>query len=487
MARETASVETRRVSKAFGGRRANENVDFRAHSGEIHAVLGENGAGKSTLVSMLSGVYRPDSGEILVRGEAVQFRSPRDALRAGIGVVYQEFRLVENLTVLENVLLGSGERPSASVRRRVADVARSAGFELPLSARVSSLPIAQRQQVEIVKLLFRDLHVLIFDEPTAVLGEAQVGELFAALSALRAQGKTIILITHRLREVRMLADRLTILRDGTVRVLDSPVDAFTDQELAEQMVGADTEAAPVRLETRPGDAVLRLADVHVRAASGAGLRGVDLEVREGEIVGVAGVRGNGQREVAEVAAGLITPDVGTVERRLGPVGFIPEDRLGMGLSRRMTVAENLALRCYATAPIGRPWHLSRTALHGWAAAHIDAYAIPSAPDALVTRLSGGGLQRVVIARELDRNAPLIVAAQPTRGLDIRSAEFVRRRLLDAAGRGAAVLLVSEDLDELIAVSSRILVFYEGAVVAAVARTAFDRRRLGAMMLGADAA
>ena len=248
-----------------------------------------------------------------------------------------------------------------------------------MAARVSSLPIAQRQQAEIVKLLFRELDVLIFDEPTAVLGEAQVGELFAALSALRAQGKAIILITHRLREVRMLADRLTILREGTVRVLDAPLDAFTDAELAEQMVGEDAEAAPVRAETRPGDAVLRLAGVHVPAASGAGLRGVDLEVCAGEVVGVAGVRGNGQREVAEVAAGLLTPDAGRVERPAGTGRLHPGGPAGHGAVAAHVGGGEPGAALLRRAPIGRPWHLSRQALHAWAARHIEAYAIPSGP------------------------------------------------------------------------------------------------------------
>jgi simple sugar transport system ATP-binding protein len=409
-------------------------------------------------------------------------------LRAGIGVVHQEFRLVANLTVLDNVLLGSGRRPSADIGRRVGQLAREAGFDLPFGERVHRLAIAHRQQVEILKLLFRDLDVLIFDEPTAVLGEAQVGELFEVLRTLRRQGKAILIITHRLREVRMIADRLTILREGVIKAADRVPEAFTDAALAELMVGADRgEAAAARADRFVGDIVLRAAGVHVASASGSGLRGVDLEVRAGEVVGVAGVRGNGQREIAEVASGLIRPEAGVIERKPGAVGFIPEDRLGMGLARRMTVAENLVLRRYRTAPIGRAWLLDRAALREWGARQIAAYDIPAAPDWTVTRLSGGGLQRVVVARELERDAPVIVAAQPTRGLDIRSAEFVRRRLLEAAGRGAGVLLVSEDLDELIEISDRILVFYEGAVVASVARAAFARRTLSAMMLGAQRA
>lgn len=486
-ARGIPTIEARGISKAFDGRAANADVDFRAYGGEIHAVLGENGAGKSTLISMLSGAYRPDSGEILLSGRKVHWRSPGEALRGGIGVVYQEFRLVENLSVLENVLLGTARRPSRGERARIGRLAAAAGFDLPLAASIRHLGIGARQQVEILKLLARELAILIFDEPTAVLGEAQVAELFSALQSLRGQGKTIVLITHRLREVRMIADRLTILREGRVKVLDERPERFTDAELAEIMVGggvmlAHGEDAGAALPLRPP--VLALQDVHVAARSGSGLRGVSLEVRAGEVVGVAGVRGNGQREIAEVAAGLVRPERGVVERASAEVGFIPEDRLGMGLSRRMQVAENLALRCYRHAPVGWVFRLDRAQLGRLARKLIGRYAIPARPEWQVSRLSGGGLQRVVVARELERETALIVAAQPTRGLDIRSAEFVRSKLLEAAAGGAGVLLVSEDLDELMALAGRICVLYEGAVAAMVPRVEFDRRRLGAIMFGA---
>lgn len=486
-ARGIPAIEARGIAKAFDGRPANVDVDFRAYAGEVHAVLGENGAGKSTLISMLSGAYRPDSGEILLSGRKVHWHSPGEALRAGIGVVYQEFRLVENLSVLENVLLGTARRPSRGERVRIGRLAAAAGFDLPLGAGVRHLAIGARQQVEILKLLARELAVLIFDEPTAVLGEAQVAELFSALRMLRGQGKTIVLITHRLREVRMIADRLTILREGRVKVLDERPERFTDAELAEIMVGggvplAHGEDRGASLPARPP--ILALHEVHVPAPSGSGLRGVSLEVRPGEVVGVAGVRGNGQREIAEVAAGLLRPQRGLVERIFAEVGFIPEDRLGMGLSRHMQVAENLALRCYRRAPVGRAFRLDRAALGRFARKLIARYAIPARPEWQVTRLSGGGLQRVVVARELARETALIVAAQPTRGLDIRSAEFVRGKLLEAAADGAGVLLVSEDLDELMALAARIFVLYEGRVAAVVPRAEFDRRRLGAIMFGA---
>lgn len=486
-ARGVPAIEAHGIVKAFDGRPANDNVYFRAFAGEIHAVLGENGAGKSTLISILSGAYQPDSGEILLEGRRAHFRSPRDALRSGIGVVYQDFRLVENLSVLENVLLGTFRRPSRRESVRVKRLAVNAGIDLPLAASVRHLGISHRQQVEILKLLVRDLRILIFDEPTAVLGEAQVGELFSAIRALKRQGKAIILITHRLREVRMIADRLTILRGGQVKVCDEKPERFTDQELTELMVGAAVVTARARdmgPARRSDQCLLALRDVHFASRSGSGLRGVTMAVHSSEVVGVAGVRGNGQRELAEIAAGILAPSLGTVERQSAEVGFIPEDRRGMGVSRRMTVAENLALRRYRHAPLGRVFHLDGTALGRFAGKLIGRYGIPGHPDWTVARLSGGGLQRVIVARELEQQTSLLVAAQPTRGLDVRSAEFVRARLMDAAARGAGILLISEDLDELMTLADRIFVLYQGVVASVVPRPDFDRRRLGAMMLGA---
>jgi simple sugar transport system ATP-binding protein len=402
-----------------------------------------------------------------------------------VGVVYQEFRLIDHLSVAENVLLGTGQRPSRAAFMRVAALARQAGFDVPVAAPVRQLGISHRQQVEILKLLVRDLDVLIFDEPTAVLGEAQVGELFSALRALKAQGKAVIIITHRLREVRAIADRLTVLREGRVRALDRRPDELTDAELTMLMVGeAVRKPGEDRLDVSENRPVrLSLDDVHVRADSGSGVRGVSLRLRAGEILGVAGIRGNGQKEMAELAAGLCVPDQGKVERAPGAVAFIPEDRLGQGLSRRMSIAENLALRRYAAPPLGRPYHLGAGRMAAFARGLIGQYEIPAQGEWQVTRLSGGNLQRVVIARELERGAHLIVAAQPSRGLDVRSAAFVHLQLIQAAAAGAGILVVSEDLDELMTLTDRIMVLYEGRVAAELARQQFDRQQLGALMVG----
>jgi simple sugar transport system ATP-binding protein len=484
--RGLAAIEARGLHKRFDGQPANEAVNFRAFSGEIHAVLGENGAGKSTLISILSGVYRPDAGEMLIAGERVVFRSPHDALDKGIGVVHQELKLIDNLSVLENVVLGTGQRPTKETKERVRILARRAGFDINPDWLVHILSISQRQQVEILKLLFRDLTIMIFDEPTAVLGEGQVLELFRILEALKRQGRTIILITHRLREVRAVADRLTILRRGKVVVEDRSPAEFTDAELAELMVGPAMRSGGQSIHARIqplGATVIAFRDVHLPSLSGSGLRGVSFELRGGELLGVAGVRGNGQRELAELAAGIEAPAAGQIERTTHQAGFIPEDRLGVGLARRLTVGDNLALRCYRERAFGRPIYKNFRALRGHAERLIEQYEIPSQHNIVVTRLSGGGLQRVVVARELARQLPLIVAAQPTRGLDLRAAGFVRRQLVVAARFGAGVLLISEDLDELMELADRILVLYEGRAMANVERSSFSRQFLGALIVG----
>jgi ABC-type uncharacterized transport system ATPase subunit len=480
----TPSVEVRGATKCFDGRFAIRNVDFMAWPGEVHAVLGENGAGKSTLVSVISGLYRPDHGAVIIGGRPMAFRSPRDALRAGIGVVHQEVRLVDNLSVIENIVLGAGVRPAAG-RRHLLELISETGFDLRPDAMVRDLDIGRRQQVEILKLLFRRLDVLIFDEPTTILSPPQVTELFKVFARLAAERRTVIFITHRLREVRQIADRITVLRGGQVVAAGIRPDDCSDAALTQLMIGAGGAAAREPLpEPRggPAGAVLEIADAWVSSTTGSGLRGVSLTVVEGEVVGVAGVRGNGQRELGELAAGLLVPERGAVNRRPATVSFIPEDRVGMGLARDMSVAHNLAFHRYREAPIGRPLLLNAKWLRAFAAGLIGAYRIPADPRWNVMRLSGGNLQRVVVAREFERPSPLVVAMQPTRGLDVRSAAFVRRQLAVAVRRGAGVLLISEDLDEVLEVSGRIVVLDQGKIVAEIPRAQFDRQHIGRLMV-----
>src|SRR4051812_9410036 len=472
------------VTKVFDATPANEDVDFIARNGEIHALLGENGAGKTTLISILCGQYRPDAGTIEVAGEPRRFSSPRDALRAGVGVVHQDLRQVERFSVVENVVLGTQDAPGRASADKVAEISRELGFHMDPRAIVAGLTVGERQQLEIVKLLYRGMSVLILDEPTAVLAPQQSQQLFRALRRLANDGKAIVFITHRLREVTSAADVVTVLRHGHV-VATRAVDGAEPEELAALMVG--DEAGP-RVDVQGAEAGEPVPELR-GVACGSGrraLHGVDLTVCAHEIVGVAGVSGNGQVELAEVAAGILRADRG--ERRAGgkTVAFIPEDRLATGLVGSMTIAENLAFRRFHRAPMSSRLWLRQGRLREHARALIDRFRIPTSnPRNHVASLSGGGLQRVIIAREMTEAPELLIAAQPTRGLDVVSAAAVRRQLLEARASGAGVLLVSEDIDELLQLSDRIVVMLDGRIVAEVPRGQATRADLGRHMTGAN--
>jgi simple sugar transport system ATP-binding protein len=471
------------VTKLFDGKAANENVDFVARCGEIHALLGENGAGKTTLISILCGQYRPDAGSVLVDGVAHQFGAPRDALRAGIGVVHQDLRQVERFSVVENVVLGSRVRVGRAAEQRIVEICESLGFYLDPRAIVATLSVGERQQLEIVKLLFREMSVLILDEPTAVLAPQQSEQLFGALRALADDGKAIVFISHRLNEVISAADVVTVLRHGRV-VATRPVGSANAAELAALMVGDDDGAPLVATPGTPAEPVLELDDV----ACGSGrraLRGVDLTVRRGEIVGVAGVSGNGQVELAELVAGMIAPSRGARRIHGDVVAFIPEDRLSTGLVGSMSIGENLAFRRYRKPPMSGFGWLRRRSIRAYADGLIERFRIPARDDRLqVAKLSGGGLQRVIIAREMSESPDLLIAAQPTRGLDIVSARSVRSQIVAARDGGAGVLMVSEDLDELLELSDRVVVMLGGRIVADLARGGTNRAELGRYMTGA---
>ncbi|MGI8558205.1 MAG: ABC transporter ATP-binding protein [Solirubrobacteraceae bacterium] len=483
--RGSVVLRARGLSKAFDGKPANDEVDFEVRSGEVHALLGENGAGKSTLISMLCGHYRPDSGEIEVGGATRKFSSPRDALRAGIGVLYQDLRQVERFSVLENVVLGTSERPSPAAEQRVRELCEQLGFRLDPRAIVSGLSVGERQQLEIVKLLFRGTSILILDEPTAVLAPQQSEQLFEALDRLAADHNAIVFVSHRLREVTAAATFVTVLRNGRV-VSHRPVSDATPEELAQLMVG-DEHTASLRAEPgRPGDTVLELDHVSSQAGRRA-LHDVSLAVRTSEIVGVAGVSGNGQVELAELAAGLIKPAQGTRRVTARSVAFIPEDRLATGLVGQMSIAENLALRRFDDRPMSTAVWLRRGRLRDYARSLIERFRIPTSnPRAQVASLSGGGLQRVIVAREITESPELLIAAQPTRGLDVVSAQAVRGQLIAARDAGVGVMLVSEDLDELLELCDRILVMLGGRIVAELPRGQATRQELGRHMTGAVA-
>jgi ABC-type uncharacterized transport system ATPase subunit len=478
-------LRARGMTKSFGSTFAVADIDIDVRDGEVHAILGENGAGKSTLISMLCGLYRPDSGGIEVRGVRQSFSSPRDGLRAGIGVVHQDFRLVGPFSALENVVLGTGQRPNRRAAERCKALCRNVGFNITLESPVSSFSVGEQQQVEILKLLFRGTEVLVLDEPTAVLTPQQSEQLFVSLRSLADAGKAIVFVSHRLREVAAVADHVTILRGGRL-ISSGPSAGASHAELAELMMGKAVDQRIKVSPSIPGVPLLSLREAATAPGHRGALRGINLSVHAGEIVGVAGVSGNGQADLAEVAAGMRSLHRGTRLAACDPVGFIPEDRLSTGLVGSMSIAENLAMRDYRRSQAYRPWFLSRAKMVERALPLIDEFSIPAAPQVLAGSLSGGGQQRTLVAREMTAAPTLLVVSQPTRGLDIVSAKAVRDHILAVRARGGGVLLLSEDLDELISLSDRIIVMLHGRIATEVSRAEADRQKIGLYMTGAQA-
>ena len=499
-------VSVRGITKRFPGTVANDRIDFDARRGEVHALLGENGAGKSTLSNIIAGLYRPDKGLVRVYGRPVEFHSPRDAIDAGIGMVHQHFRLVPSLTVAQNVVLGH-ENPGRlfglidrTIRSRVAALSREHDLPVDPGARVWQLSVGEQQRVELLKALYRDASILILDEPTAVLTPQEAESLFATLRSMAARGRSIIFISHKLDEVLAVADRITVLRDGrnVATVNPSDVDA---RSLAKLMVGRDvdvTTRSPDSLVTDEKPVVVELSGVTADGDRGdTALQEVSLTVRESEIVGIAGVAGNGQRELAEIIAGLRKPRDGTVsiggrnflahtpkEAVASGVAYVPDDRLGTGLAPNITVAENLVLKAYSQ----REFSSGPFLRHAQVAAHakdlIERYDVRgSAHDDRVRSLSGGNIQKVLLAREISSRPAALVAVSPTRGLDVGAIQSVRSLLISIAIEGVAILLISEDLDEIFSLSDRIGVLYEGRLVHMSAADAVSVEEIGLRMAG----
>jgi len=477
-------LEAKGISKSFGDRLANDNVDLTIHEGEIRALLGENGAGKTTLISILCGQYLPDAGNVVVRGHTLTLGSPRAALQAGIGVVHQDFRLVPRFTVTENVVLGTNAWGNRQAEKDVAGRARSAGFRLEPRTPAWALSVGELQQLAILKLLYRGLDILILDEPTAVLSPPQAVALFTSMRRLAADGKAIIFITHRLREVSEVADEVTILRHGRV-VADRSVGGLDHRQMSVLMVGAsDADNSLVSSSGAAGETLLTLSSVTVEGRGVKALDSVDLTLRRKEIVGVAGISGNGQTALAEVAAGIIKPASGRRSCSTAALAHIPEDRLNRGLVGTMSIADNLAFRRYGSRSMSHPLWLWTGRIASLARSLIDKFNIPTnRPGSMLAELSGGGLQRVLLARELAEEPDVIIAAQPTRGLDVASAAMVRAQLIRHRERGAGVLLISEDLDELLSLSDRVLVIFKGAIVAEFAGKNLNRAEIGLRMGG----
>ncbi len=500
------AVALRGITKVFGAVRANDAVDLDVEEGTIHGIIGENGAGKSTLVSILSGHYRADAGDIVLFGETVKMASSADAIGHGIGMVHQHFMLVPNFTVLENLMLGLAKAPllAASredVRRRLAELtAAYDGLDVPADAVVEDLPVGLQQRVEIIKALIGGGRILILDEPTGVLTPDETDQMFQSLLELKRQGVTIILITHKLREIMAITDNVSVMRLGKM-VAHRKTAETTREELAELMVGRTVE--PVRNEAAAGAGEVVMAARGISLRDGAGtlrLDDVSLELRAGEIVGIAGVAGNGQSELLAVLAGLATPERGSVEiggrvvtaaaptdpremRALG-VAHVPEDRRREGLVLPFEMSENAVLGYLGQARGSRPWLLRRSRMVGRCGELMQRFDVrPPNPALPASGFSGGNQQKLVIAREHGARPRVMLVGQPTRGVDIGAIEFIHRQLLDLRDAGCAILLVSVELDEILALSDRIVAMNAGRIVGEVEGRGADRRVVGLMMAG----
>jgi len=499
------AVEMRGISKEFHGAMANDSIDVEVRWGEIHAIVGENGAGKTTLMKILYGMYKPDSGTICIDGQEVSIGNPSDAIRLGIGMVHQHFMLVESLSVAENVVLGVEPRKGLlfdyqSAVKAVSSEAQRFGIDIDVESKVGRLSVGMQQRVEILKALFKKARILILDEPTAVLTPQETRDLFKSLRALAKDGKSIILITHKLDEVLAVADRVTVLRQGKVMgLLDT--DKTNRNELANLMVGREVIFDIPERATSPGPVVLQVEDISVLDSRRVEkLSNVSFQVRSREILGIAGVMGNGQTELVEVLTGLRRPSKGTVTicshnvirystRDFLEVGVahIPEDRHQHGLVLDFSVEENLILGFHRKPPICRGIFLNSHESRSLSKTLIEEYDIRTANIDIPARsLSGGNQQKVVVARELSKDPSLIVASQPTRGLDVGAIEFVHRKLREYRDKGAAIVLVSSEIDELLGLSDRIAVLYKGQSVGILDTDAADAITVGLMMLGQKA-
>ena len=501
----TKSLETavymKNITKRFPGVVANDKVCFEARVGEIHALLGENGAGKTTLMNILSGFYRADEGEIYIYGRKVNIRSPKDALKLGIGMVHQFFRLVPALTVLENIVLGM--KPMwypflniSKARKEIEEISKRYGLKIDPDAKVWQLSMGERQRVEIVKILYRGAKILILDEPTSVLTPQEIEQLFKTLRRLKEEGKTIIFITHKLNEVMSISDRVTVLRDG--RVIGTVETSKTNvRDLARMMVGREVFLKFKKKPVQLGKPVLEVIDLHALNDKGLpALKGVSFTVRKGEIFGIAGVAGNGQRELAEVITGLRKATKGRIlingkDITNKPplaiinegIAYIPDDRAGIALAPDLGVSENLIMKSYRSGQISSKIFLRKDAIKRIASKLVSDYGIvtPSLSTS-VKFLSGGNQQRLVLAREMSMAPSLLIAFDPTRGLDVAATEFIRKKLLEERGR-TAVLLISEDLEEIMELSDRIAVLYEGEIMGIVPAEKANIEEIGLMMAG----
>jgi simple sugar transport system ATP-binding protein len=498
---ETLAVDLKNISKEFYGVKANDSVDFDLRWGEVHTLLGENGAGKSTLCSVLAGLYRPDSGTFDYDGSPAAFKTPKDALTAGIGMVYQHFRLVPNLTVAENLALGHPDLhmriSQKELEKEATELGEQYGLPVEAGARVWQLSVGEQQRVEILKLLYRKVRILILDEPTSVLTAQEAQQLFTTMRHMAEEGRSVIFVSHKLHEVKQVSDRVTVLRGGKgVGTVD--IDDAETEDMARMMVGRDLVLPTRGDREEAGEVVLSVKDVRIEGDRGLeAVRGISFDVRAGEVLGVAGVSGNGQRELAHGLVGLRNPTEGTIEVKGEDVthnsvldhidrgiGYVPQNRIGMGLSPGLTTEENLALKSYRHPPFSQGPRLRASAFNEQGEELIERYDIRGVRPGLPIRLlSGGNLQKALFAREITQEPVILIARSPTQGLDVGATEAVRNHVLSERNRGTAVLLISEDLDELLALADRLVVMYEGAIVGGMQAEEATAEKLGLLMGG----
>ncbi|HEP1793516.1 TPA: ABC transporter ATP-binding protein [Streptococcus suis] len=495
-------IEMRNITKIFGEFVANDHINLHVRQGEIHALLGENGAGKSTLMNMLAGLLEPTSGEIAINGEVVSIDSPSKAAHLGIGMVHQHFMLVDAFTVAENIILGS-ETTKAGVidlKKAIAEIKELSeryGLEVDPTAKVADISVGAQQRVEILKTLYRGADLLIFDEPTAVLTPAEIAELLKIMKKLIEEGKSIILITHKLDEIRAVADRVTVIRRGkSIETVD--VAGASNEDLAEWMVGRSVSFKTEKIASNPKEVILSIKDLVVNENRGIpAVKGLNLEVRAGEVVGIAGIDGNGQSELIQAITGLRKVKSGSItikgEEVVGKtprkitemqVSHVPEDRHRDGLVLQMSVAENIALQTYYKEPNSKNGILNYNIINEKARQLMEEFDVRGASELVPSKaLSGGNQQKAIIAREIDRNPDLLIVSQPTRGLDVGAIEYIRKRLIAERDKGKAVLVVSFELDEILDVSDRIAVIHDGTIHGIVDPATTNKQELGVLMAG----
>ncbi|RJL13963.1 ABC transporter ATP-binding protein [Paracoccus siganidrum] len=508
-----AAIELRGISKAFGPVQANKDIDLRVPKGSIHGIIGENGAGKSTLMSILYGFYKPDAGEILVNGQPLTIADSQSAIRAGIGMVFQHFKLVQNFTVLENVILGVEDgrllRPSlAKARGVLKQLAAEYGLNVDPDETIEELSVGHQQRVEILKALYRQADILILDEPTGVLTPAEADHLFRILRGLKAEGKTIILITHKLREIMEITDNVSVMRRGEMVASVRTAETSAEQ-LAELMVGRKVLLNVAKAPARPGAPVLEVRELKMVDDEGVErLRGIGFDIRAGEILGIAGVSGNGQTQLLEILGGY--PEKGSTlsgairlngrdlplsgggcnaaERRRQGIGHIPEDRQVEGLIMDFTAWENVAFGYHHAPEYNRGWLMDNAAIRDDAEGKMERFDVRPRDAALAARnFSGGNQQKIVVAREIERNPDLLLIGQPTRGVDIGAIEFIHKRIVELRDAGKAVLLVSVELDEIMSLADRILVMFDGRIMGERLPHQATTGDLGCLMAGVDPA